>query len=421
MSSGRVVSTLLALAGLSFGPGIALSGLPTVEDANPIVTTANGQLQGVATGAGRYFRGIPYAAAPVGDLTLREPHPPLNWTGVRDASQYGADCIQLTEVVHNQTICPAWNTISGCNNISADCLFLNIVTPNVTAATPEAQKWPVLVYVHAGEFYVGSGNDLENNWPYALHDVVLVTFNYRLGNSGFLATEELRSRNSDNSTGNYGFQDQRAVLQWVKINIAAFGGDPENVVLMGESSGGTSVAAHLVAKKSWGLFHKVIMESPGVTQYKMFEDNQADTYYRLATLALANVSGCEMLPFGGDYDAPGAWLAMPNIQIAGKPMAQGSYASERDAVNACNAMPACMGLTCSNYTNTTTNATMVAASFSPTYTAVLGKNGIRTTTYLRAPNRSTTASCFLGLDPHALYKVYQVCAGNQGLGRAMVC
>eukprot|EP00750_Incisomonas_marina_P027577 INCI6207.4.p2 GENE.INCI6207.4~~INCI6207.4.p2 ORF type:complete len:105 (+),score=9.84 INCI6207.4:395-709(+) len=76
---------------------------------------------------------------------------------------------------------------------------------------------------------------------------------------------------------------------------------------------------------------------------------------------------------------------------------------------------------CSNYTNTTTNATMVAASFSPTYTAVLGKNGIRTTTYLRAPNRSTTASCFLGLDPHALYKVYQVCAGNQGLGRAMVC
>jgi carboxylesterase type B len=127
------------------------------------------------------------------------------------------------------------------------------VTPKLDTPKP----WPVLFYIHAGEFYMGAANDLESNQPYApsaLQNVVLVTANDRLGNAGWMAAPQLRHRNKDNSTGNYGLQDQRAALTWVQKNIAFFGGDPTNVILMGESSGVCKTKLHAPEKKCSSLF-----------------------------------------------------------------------------------------------------------------------------------------------------------------------
>ena len=153
-------------------------------------------------------------------------------------------------------------------------------------------------YLHAGEFRFGSAHDSENAWPYfAQGRAILVTGNVRLGTLGFAALDQLRARDPDaNSTGNYGVQDQRQLLRWVQRNIAAFGGDPARVTIFGESSGGSSVAFHLSSARSAGLFSGAILESPGLTQSKSFQQNQGDTLAVAATLtavrACVRVSAC---------------------------------------------------------------------------------------------------------------------------------
>ena len=153
--------------------------------------------------------------------------------------------------------------------------------------TPSSPLVPVFVYIHAGEFQYGSSNDLENNFPFSPNNSVLVTFNYRLGAFGFLASDALRTRSLANSTGNYGTQDQRLALEWVHANIQLFGGDPARVTLFGESSGATSVAYHMVSPviaerhNAFGakLFNRVILESPGFTQIKGFDEAAANSDY----------------------------------------------------------------------------------------------------------------------------------------------
>jgi len=239
-------------------------------------------------------------------LRFRPPQPRQAWTGVKDATKFGSTCSQLKMRGHG-----AWNTLN-VDKMSEDCLFLNIYSP-----AHVAKPLPVMVYFHAGEFRFGSSNDLESNFPYfAKGNVILVTLNCRLGVFGFAALDVLRSRDPSQSTGNYGMQDQRAALQWVQRSISAFGGDPHRVTIFGESSGGTSVGFHLHSKASAGLFHRAILESPGLTQSKSYQDSEENTQFVLSALTAAGSPGCS-------WPAPESqeWTAFPGCAASGRELA----------------------------------------------------------------------------------------------------
>ncbi len=221
-------------------------------DAEPIVKTTSGVVRGVNEGGVSSFKGIPYAAAPIGAFRWRPPQPPTKWQGTWDASRFGADCAQAGFSRGTAAISP---------NSSEDCLFVNVWRP--ASATPKA-KLPVMVWIHGGGFVAGSGSSPSTSGAaFAKQGVVLITFNYRLGRLGFFAFPALSAEYSKEPKGNYGYMDQIAALKWVQANIAAFGGDPKNVTIFGESAGGVSVHTHLTSPLSRGLFQKAIIESGG--------------------------------------------------------------------------------------------------------------------------------------------------------------
>jgi len=219
-----------------------------------IVMTDKGPVRGFRRDGARSFLGIPYAAPPVGDLRWRPPVPHAAWTGVRAVNKGGAVCPQTLPIV---------NLSTG----NEDCLFVNVHTPDPPPSIPA----PVMVWVHGGGFTVGDGLQTSGLANTGGTDggiiarntgVVVVSFNYRLGQFGFLAHSSLTKEDlSHPSSGNYGIEDQIAALHWVQTNIAAFGGDPKNVTIFGESAGGMSVCAHLVSPLSQGLFQRAIIES----------------------------------------------------------------------------------------------------------------------------------------------------------------
>ena len=189
-----------------------------------------------------------------------------------------------------------------------------------------------MVYLHAGEFRFGSSNDLENNWPYfANKSVILVTGNVRLGVLGFAALDSLRSRDPSRSTGNYGMQDQRAMLEWVQKSIQNFGGDPTRVTIFGESSGGSSVAYHLFNKKSAGLFDKVILESPGLTQSKTYYAATQNTQWIASVLTAAGSPNCSwpLKPTYSNYT---------NFEVSGNPL---KVTFKEFALAECSVMKSC--------------------------------------------------------------------------------
>jgi para-nitrobenzyl esterase len=216
------------------------------------VTIESGVLQGSDHDGVLSFKGVPYAAAPVGNLRWEPPQPVAVWSGVRSATGLGHDCMQL----------PAPNEAAPASTTtpSEDCLFLNIWTP---AKRPD-QKLAVMVWIHGGGFLNGgSSAPIYDGSAFARNGVVFVTFNYRLGRFGFFAHPALTKENPAGLLGNYSYMDQIAVLQWVQRNIAAFGGDPGNVTIMGESVGGGSVHFLLNSPASKGLFSKGIIQSGG--------------------------------------------------------------------------------------------------------------------------------------------------------------
>jgi para-nitrobenzyl esterase len=229
---------------------VLLASLAGSEVPAPEVKTAAGTVRGAATADGRIriFKGIPYAAPPVGDLRWKEPRPAAPWPGVRDATEFGAQCVQA----------PVFGDITFPRPASEDCLSLNVWTP----AAKAGDKLPVMVWIHGGGFQAGAGSEPRHDGQaFARKGVVLVTINYRLGVFGFFSHPELTAESGRHASGNYGLMDQVAALRWVKENVAAFGGDPGNVTIFGESAGSFAVSALMASPLAAGLFHKAIGES----------------------------------------------------------------------------------------------------------------------------------------------------------------
>lgn len=221
------------------------------QPASPVLTD-QGPVVGRSSRGVRSFLGLPYAAPPVGDLRWKAPQPGPTWTTPRGATTFGQVC---TQVVLGLFDVPG--ETRGDVKGDEDCLFLNVYAP--TRATP-ATPLPVMVWIHGGGFTSGAGSDYDPSVLAQKQGVVVVTLNYRLGALGFLAHPGLDAE-SGGTSGNYGLQDQQAALRWVARNIAAFGGNPRNVTIFGESAGGMSVCAHLASPASAELFHKAIIQS----------------------------------------------------------------------------------------------------------------------------------------------------------------
>lgn len=220
------------------------------------VRVESGLLAGVSgkDNAVRVFKGVPFAAPPVGDLRWRPPQPPARWEGVRNADRFGPSAMQpdLGEFG------PWTKEFLFGNEVSEDCLYLNVWT----AAQSAGEKRPVLVYIHGGAFTGGSGEvAVYDGEALAKKGLAVVTINYRLGVLGFLAHPELTQESPQRASGNYGLLDQVAALQWVQRNIAAFGGDPGNVTIAGQSAGAASVHFLTASPLAKGLFHRAIAQS----------------------------------------------------------------------------------------------------------------------------------------------------------------
>lgn len=228
----------------------------TRQAMEPLVKTQGGWVKGVLNASKTVvsFKGIPFAAPPVGNLRWRAPQPPLPWKGIRQADSFGASAIQIKQGSRN----PWTEEFMVQNEISEDCLFLNIWTPG----TGSSQKRAVLVYIHGGGFVEGSGGvDVYDGEELSKKGIVVVTINYRLGVFGFLAHPELSAESPNKVSGNYGILDQMAALHWIQRNISAFGGDPSRVTIAGQSAGASSVNALIMAPQAAGLFHGAITES----------------------------------------------------------------------------------------------------------------------------------------------------------------
>ncbi len=233
---------------------IALLFATTVLAENSVVKTAGGAVRGSVDNGVNVFKGIPYAAPPLGELRWAPPADVIPWNGTRDASKFSPDCVQAPYDKNSVYYRPP-------SPQSEDCLCLNVWT---TAEQP-TEKRPVMVWIHGGALTRGSGaTPTYDGANFARKGVVLVTINYRLGPFGFFSHPGLTAESPHGASGNQGVLDQIAALKWVQQNIAAFGGDPSRVTIFGESAGSWSVCSLMATPLSKGLFHRAIGESGGV-------------------------------------------------------------------------------------------------------------------------------------------------------------
>lgn len=232
----KVLLTLICLTAM------LLPYTSAAEDlcAEPVMTSS-GLVQGISETETDtcVWKGVPYAAPPIGDLRWKAPRLAPSWSGIREATQFGHSCMQR-----------------GGKDMSEDCLYLNIWRP------AKSGSFPVMVWIHGGGYHTGSGN-LRGNRLSQAGDVVIVSINYRLNIFGFMAHPKLREASPHNSTGGYGTMDQAYSLKWVQDNIDAFGGDPDNVTIFGHSAGGQSICSMIATPLARGLFHKAIFHGGG--------------------------------------------------------------------------------------------------------------------------------------------------------------
>src|SRR5690554_862296 len=256
----RLLVVLIAVLSLS-----ACAELPPEQ-----VKVQQGVVEGSIEGDLRVFKGIPFAAPPVGELRWKAPQPAESWDGVKSTKKYAPTPMQ------------GGNPASG---KSEDCLYLNVWTPAQSAE----EQLPVMVWIYGGGFSFGSTFDLVHNGEHlARKGVVVVSVAYRVGQLGFLAHPELSAESPNGVSGNYGLLDQIAGLQWVKDNIAAFGGDPNKVTVFGESAGGISVSMLCASPLAKGLFQGAISQSGG-----SFGPTRSETFpgENMKTLEMAEQDG----------------------------------------------------------------------------------------------------------------------------------
>jgi len=227
----------------------------TSDGSLPTVKTANGLVQGTQRSGISMFKGVPFAQPPVGDLRWKEPQPVKNWEGTWKADHFSARAMQL----------PIYSDMKFRSaGVSEDCLYLNIWTPAKTGQ----EGLPVLVFFYGGGMKAGDGSEYRyDGESMARKGIVAVTVNYRLGVFGFLAHPELTKESVHHASGNYGLMDQTEALRWLHKNIAAFGGNPDNITIAGESAGSTSVCAQIISPLPRNLFHGAIGESGSVLKH----------------------------------------------------------------------------------------------------------------------------------------------------------
>ena len=279
--------------------------VPAAAADGPAVEAPAGTVKGSDAKGIRIFKGIPYAAPPVGKLRWAPPRPASDWQGVRDATKFGAACLQPGP--RGPSIY-AWDL----PEMSEDCLLLNIWAPD------NARGAPVFVWIHGGSLTTGSGGDpLYDGSALAARGMIVVSINYRLGALGYLAHPGLSAETADGVSGNYGLLDQIAALEWVKRNIGAFGGDAANVTIAGESAGALSVMYLMAAPDARGLFDKAIAESAYMVSAPALREKRNG-------MVPAEEQGIDLATKLGAVDLA-ALRAMPAEEIADKAPATGYF------------------------------------------------------------------------------------------------
>lgn len=243
----KIRNLLSLLHGELVYPGRVSHLIEAPDAVRETVAVQGGLLTGVRTSRGAAFLGVPYAAPPVGPLRWRAPEPPVAWEGERDATRTGSPAVHT---IGQGRFVP----VTG----SEDCLYLNVYAP---PGRPDGQSWPVMVFLHGGAFAVGASDNYDPSLLASEQGVIIVAPNYRMGAFGFLAHPALAQEEPHGGSGNFGLLDQQAALRWVRDNIAAFGGDPEQVTLFGESAGAWSTSYQLLSPGAEGLFHRAILQS----------------------------------------------------------------------------------------------------------------------------------------------------------------
>jgi para-nitrobenzyl esterase len=304
----------------------AVTTLPAVSQALVSVSTDQGVVLGepTADAAVVAFKGIPYAAPPVGPLRWAPPAPAPAWSTPRDATSFGHRCFQsdaYSDMIFHDS------------GASEDCLNLNVWAPS-SAATNHSHGLPVMVWVYGGGYVTGGTSERRQDGQFlARRNVIVVSMNYRLGIFGFLALPGLASQSPQHAAGNYGLMDMAAALRWVQRNIAAFGGDPHNVTLFGESAGSFAVSTLMASPVSKDLFQRAIGESGGafgaggLNYQALSVREQRDTAFVQRTFATADVAALRALPADDIVRAVISAVALPGA-VGGRPIPATHAAAE---------------------------------------------------------------------------------------------
>ncbi|WP_203290716.1 carboxylesterase/lipase family protein [Maricaulis parjimensis] len=303
------MTALRPLTTLAMVSALALGACGTEPDADgPLVETLSGPLLGSTAAGVDSFLGIPYAAPPTDDLRWRAPQPVTAWSATRPATGFGDDCQQTPF---------AQDAAPSTAPFSEDCLFVNVWRP---ADVEPGADLPVAVWIHGGGFVNGGSSPaIYSGESFARNGVIYVSMNYRLGRFGFFAHPALTRENADEGLlGNYGYLDQIAALNWVEANIAAFGGDPDNVTIFGESAGGASVQAMLTSPLAQGLFDRAIIQSGGGRRTGFSDRRLQDDAPGSPSLESLGVAFAEAHGITGDGPAAlDALRALPASEIDG--------------------------------------------------------------------------------------------------------